>query len=510
MQKRRTRGRRQDVRKANVSNHGGGPPVGYGIADEESHMWSEPLYRKHPTTGYLEAVDEGLFFRMWPRHVAKLRQMKADGWAHVEIVRTARELWQAQQDQYADDQKLLDEHKEAKGQEQSAQVGDMRAGNIAPAPELPPGGPQAQTPPQSPEGDPFARAFSMDDEAAYRDRLEQFRGAHYSRDSIGPRNWQGTLMRGRQKPPTRERMEKVSSVLDHPDFSKGAKGAKGYPHSLPALPYGYDALEPILSEEAMRFHHKVHHKGYVDKLNELIKDTVYAPDSPQELLYRLNERLGQKINVQEIRDQCGGFLNHSLLWPSLSKDGVDPNEQGDLYKKVKGEFGSWSKMLAELRLAAQERFGAGWAWLAVPEDGGLAVYSTLNQDNPILWGDIPLLGIDVWEHSYYLDYGPNRKAYISSVMDLINWKTVEDRYEVAMSGNVLGQKSMGNGGGFQVYVAGEVEKADTTGGERLLTPEQRRKKREMTFTRKEQGVANASFNNPPEKNPNAPFVPKGP
>ena len=140
------------------TNYGGGPPPGYGIDDSESHLWREPTYRKHPTTGRLEAVDQGLFFRMWPEHVKKVREMKANGWPHVEIVRTAKELWRKQQDAYQDDQTLADQHREARQGERAQQVQDMRAGKLNDEPA------EWGQPPQQFEqaaGNPFARGFSQ-------------------------------------------------------------------------------------------------------------------------------------------------------------------------------------------------------------------------------------------------------------------------------------------------------------------------------------------------------------
>ena len=493
------------------TNYGGGPPPGYSIDDSESHLWREPTYRKHPTTGRLEAVDQGLFFRMWPEHVKKVREMKANGWPHVEIVRTAKELWRKQQDAYQDDQTLADQHREARQGERAQQVQDMRAGKLNDEPA------EWGQPPQQFEqaaGNPFARGFSLDSPEEYAARLEDFRGKFYNRDPSGPGlGRQGNLMRGkdRSEPISRDRIRKVREVLDHPDFSKGvgevSKEAQGAPYKLPPLPYAFDALEPVLSEETMRLHHGVHHKGYVDQLNEIVSGTRYEGDSPEELLFRVNARLGYSMNVQKVRDCAGGHVNHSMFFASLRPGGMPVDESSALYKDVAKAFGSWSKMLDELKDASLSRFGAGWGWLVLSEREGLIAFPTLNQDSPIMWGNIPLLGVDVWEHAYYLDYGPERAEYVDELLGVVDWSVVERRYEVATKKSEMGFDRYGDPTGFQVY----IKKADTGAGERLLTPEQRRKKREMTFTRKEQGVLNAAPSPPPPpKNPNEPSVPKGP
>jgi len=209
------------------TNEGGGPPPGYGVHEDEQHLWQEPRYAKHPVTNRLEAVDSGLFFKMWPEHVEKIMKMKEIGYAHVEIVRVSRDLWDIQKKAAKDDQALVDQHKEAQQQAQVAQVHDARHGElnpINPPPNALPGQMEHQLPapaapgpmppqmpqPQGPPGQPLARALSMRSDDDYQAALMKFQGESYNRDPSGPGMMrQGSIMRSmqqRNKPKGRSKM----------------------------------------------------------------------------------------------------------------------------------------------------------------------------------------------------------------------------------------------------------------------------------------------------------------
>lgn len=477
------------------TKHGGGAPAGFGAHPLEEHLWEEPVYRTHPLYGRKEATNQGLFFRFWPEHVSKLIRMKDEGWAHVEIVRTAKKFWERQCKEYQKIDSLITEHKDAQQQQYTDEIQQLRHGELGDWMEQEPQE-EASIPglemEKSGKNNPL---FSEDD---YLRELEQFRGRSYSRDvSFGMGGGHsGSFERSqrRVKPSDRNGINKVRSVLEHPSFSKGVAGKKGHPFSLPPLPFKYDAFEPVFSEETMRFHHKILHKKYVDQLNKLVKDTRYETDTVYEILHRVNERLGETGLAQDLRQQAGGYLNHNLFWENITPGGSNPKKDGDFHKEVNKEFGSISKLEKEIKEKCLKRVGSGWVWLAISEDEGLIVYSTLNQDSPVMWGDIPILAIDLWEHSYFLDFGPDKKGYVEELLKNVNWEEVENRYEVAMSMKDEDKPSKGKNGGF-----GIILKKSPEGGEVTLMPEQARRKKEMSFTRKDMGVANAPFTPPPEK-----------
>ena len=194
---------------------------------------------------------------------------------------------------------------------------------------------------------------------------------------------------------------------------------------LPALPYAFDALEPHIDARTMEIHHSKHHAGYVSKLNAAVEGTDAEGKSLEDLMKNVSKY------STAVRNNGGGHYNHSLFWTVMgpNKGGAPTGELSDAINK---QFGSFDKFKEEFSNAAATRFGSGWAWLVVKNDGSLAVTSTPNQDNPVMdVADVkgtPVLGIDVWEHAYYLNYQNRRPDYISAFWNVINWDEVAKRY----------------------------------------------------------------------------------
>jgi Fe-Mn family superoxide dismutase len=197
---------------------------------------------------------------------------------------------------------------------------------------------------------------------------------------------------------------------------------------VPPLPYGYDALEPHIDEETMRLHHDKHHQAYVDNANAALAGTALENSPVEQVLVELDTLPEDKQAA--VRNNAGGHVNHSLFWEIMSPNGGgDPS--GKLSDAINDTFGSLDELKKLLNDAGVKRFGSGWSWL-VWDGTGLAVYSTANQDSPILksYDDVPLLGIDVWEHSYYLKYQNRRPDYLAAWWNVVNWDAVAQRYEV--------------------------------------------------------------------------------
>jgi Fe-Mn family superoxide dismutase len=193
------------------------------------------------------------------------------------------------------------------------------------------------------------------------------------------------------------------------------------------LPYPYDALEPHIDTRTMQIHHDKHHQGYVNKLNAALEG---HPDlqakSVEELLGDL-DALPESIRTA-VRNNGGGHANHTLFWPSMSPDGGGEPE-GALAEAINATFGSFSAFKEQFSQAAATRFGSGWAWLCVDGGGSLQVLSTPNQDSPLSQGLTPILGLDVWEHAYYLNYQNRRPDYIAAFWNIVNWDEVALRLE---------------------------------------------------------------------------------
>ncbi|MBN2470019.1 MAG: superoxide dismutase [Anaerolineae bacterium] len=195
---------------------------------------------------------------------------------------------------------------------------------------------------------------------------------------------------------------------------------------LPPLPYDYDALEPHIDEATMRVHHDKHHAGYTNNLNSAIEGTEYAGLSIEDILGKGAENLPAAV-----RNNGGGFYNHSLFWQAMSPSGGG-EPSGELATAISAAFGSFAAFKEVFEKAAATRFGSGWAWL-VYNSGSLEVYSTPNQDNPVMDGKVPLLGLDVWEHAYYLKYQNRRPEYIGAWWNVVNWNYVSQLYAEAKS-----------------------------------------------------------------------------
>ena len=197
------------------------------------------------------------------------------------------------------------------------------------------------------------------------------------------------------------------------------------PFQVPDLPYDYAALEPHIDEQTMRLHHDKHHQAYVDKANAALEGTEWADKPVEDVLANLNALPEDKRTP--VRNNGGGHANHSLFWQLMSPDGGGEPE-GALADAIADAFGDAGSLRQKLNDAGVNQFGSGWTWL-VKEGSSLAVLSTANQDSPILQGQTPLLGIDVWEHAYYLRYQNRRPDYLAAWWNVVNWAEVARRFE---------------------------------------------------------------------------------
>lgn len=198
-------------------------------------------------------------------------------------------------------------------------------------------------------------------------------------------------------------------------------------YTLPELPYAYDALEPHIDARTMEIHHTKHHQAYINKVNEAIQGTEWESKSVEELVASLNQ-VPESIHTA-VRNHGGGHANHSLFW-TIMGPGCGGVPGGDLASAIDSAFGSFDTFKEKFSTAAATRFGSGWAWLTV-DNGSLVVESTANQDSPLSEGRTPILGIDVWEHAYYLKYQNRRPDYIGAFWNVINWDEVARRFAAA-------------------------------------------------------------------------------
>ncbi len=198
-------------------------------------------------------------------------------------------------------------------------------------------------------------------------------------------------------------------------------------YELPPLPYDYDALEPSIDELTMRVHHDKHHATYVANLNAAIEGTEWADRPLVQVLDNLD--LLPESARTAVRNNGGGHANHSLFWESMSPEGGGEPE-GALAAAISDTFDSLDELKTQVNDAGMKRFGSGWTWL-IHDGTGLAVVSTPNQDSPLMTGDTPLLGIDVWEHAYYLKYQNRRQEYLEAWWSVVDWLAVADRYAAA-------------------------------------------------------------------------------
>ena len=198
--------------------------------------------------------------------------------------------------------------------------------------------------------------------------------------------------------------------------------------SVPDLPYDYDALEPHIDEATMKLHHDKHHQAYVDKANGALEGSEWADKSVEEVLLNLDK----VPNTAAVKNNAGGHANHTLFWEIMSPDGGG-EPSGELADAINEAFGSFDGFKEQFEANGVGQFGSGWTWLVL--DGGqLKLTKTANQDSPILEGQTPLLGNDVWEHAYYLKYNNRRPEYLKAWWNVVNWTKVGERYSAAKSG----------------------------------------------------------------------------
>jgi superoxide dismutase, Fe-Mn family len=213
-------------------------------------------------------------------------------------------------------------------------------------------------------------------------------------------------------PPTRIREERSSDMA----------------YSVPPLTYDFDALEPHIDARTMEIHHDKHHAAYVTNLNAALEGTEWM-DRPIESILANLEILPEDKRTA-VRNNGGGHANHTLFWEIMGSGGGEPS--GDLGAAIDSTFGSFADLKSQVNDAGVKRFGSGWSWL-VWDGTGLAVYSTANQDSPVMESDVPLLGIDVWEHAYYLNYQNRRPDYLEAWWNVVNWDAVAAKYDAAKS-----------------------------------------------------------------------------
>lgn len=201
-------------------------------------------------------------------------------------------------------------------------------------------------------------------------------------------------------------------------------------YTLPVLPYPYDALEPHIDSKTMEIHHSKHHQTYINNINAGIAGTEWEDLSVEALISKFNE-VPQQLK-QNVINNAGGHANHSLFWTVMSPDGGG-HPEAEIAKAIEHELGGFETFKDTFTQAALSRFGSGWAWLSVAPDQTLIVESSANQDSPLMHGNIPILGLDVWEHAYYLHYQNRRPEYISAFFNVVNWQEVNRRYLEALN-----------------------------------------------------------------------------
>ena len=201
-------------------------------------------------------------------------------------------------------------------------------------------------------------------------------------------------------------------------------------HTLPELPYAYDALEPNIDAMTMEIHHSRHHNTYVTNLNGALEGTGLEDVPVEELVANLDRVPEEKR--QAVINNGGGHANHSMFWQMMSPNGGG-QPHGDVAKAIDAELGGFDAFKDAFKKAALGRFGSGWAWLSVTPEKKLVVENTLNQDSPLMHGTTPVLGLDVWEHAYYLKFQNKRPDYVDAFFNVVNWEDVERRYQAAIA-----------------------------------------------------------------------------
>ncbi|MEK5759817.1 superoxide dismutase [Acinetobacter variabilis] len=201
-------------------------------------------------------------------------------------------------------------------------------------------------------------------------------------------------------------------------------------YTLPELPYAYDALEPYIDAKTMEIHHTKHHQTYINNINAGIEGTEWEDLSVEELVSKANQVPEDLKN--NVINNGGGHANHSLFWTVMSPSGGG-NPEGEIAQAIDKELGGFEAFKEAFTKAALTRFGSGWAWLSVAPDQTIIIESSANQDSPLMHGNTPILGLDVWEHAYYLKYQNRRPEYIAAFFNVVNWKEVNRRYLEALS-----------------------------------------------------------------------------
>jgi len=197
-----------------------------------------------------------------------------------------------------------------------------------------------------------------------------------------------------------------------------------YPYSLPPLPYSYDALEPYIDRMTMEIHHTKHHQTYINNLNSALEKYLEFHNLElEEILKNLN-KLPEEIKTA-VRNNGGGHYNHSLFWEIMKPNGGG-EPKGKLKEEIEKNYGSFEEFKKLFSETAIKHFGSGWAWLVITSEKKLKVYSLLNQDNPLMNGDMPIMGLDVWEHAYYLKYQNRRAEYVEAWWNVVNWDKIEE------------------------------------------------------------------------------------
>ena len=203
-------------------------------------------------------------------------------------------------------------------------------------------------------------------------------------------------------------------------------------YTLPPLPYAFDALEPVIDAKTMEIHHDKHHQAYVTNLNKALDGTDLGNKSVEDLIKNL-DAVPEKIRTA-VRNNGGGHANHSLFWTLLCPVSQKCEPAGDLLAAINSQLGGFEKLKTDMAAAGAGRFGSGWAWVSLDKSGKLIIESTPNQDSPLMAGNKPVLGIDVWEHAYYLKYQNRRPEYLEAIWNVINWKKVGEVYSAALKG----------------------------------------------------------------------------
>ena len=220
----------------------------------------------------------------------------------------------------------------------------------------------------------------------------------------------------------------AASLLAPPRVALAQKAAAGKGYTLPKLPYAYDALEPYIDVETMRIHHDKHHQGYLDKLNAALEGHADLAAMPAEDLIKKLDAIPEEIRTA-VQNNGGGYVNHDFFW-KIMRPGKEAQPTGKLADAIKAKFGNMASFKETFANAASTRFGSGWAWLVQGPDG-LEIISTANQDSPLSLGKTPIIGLDVWEHAYYLKYKNKRPDYIAAWWNVVNWDQAEKNFAAA-------------------------------------------------------------------------------